>query len=122
MTLQTKTLDAVIGDRVAKVRMARALRVADIAQRLNLSEEDYLAREAGHARFRSRELATLAELFSVAVSCFFEDTEHKSEWTEPLKGFSLADWIEASRNREGLRQLLQPDRVSASDPQTGKAA
>ncbi len=122
MTLKSKTLDAAIGGRVAAVRKARERRAADMAEQLNLSEADYIAREAGHERFRSRDLSILSGVLSVEISCFFEDAPHTLERTERLKGVALVEWIEASRNREGLRALLQSDHVSVADPRTEKAA
>ena len=122
MTLKSKTLDAAIGGRVAAVRKARERRAADMAEQLNLSEADYIAREAGHERFRSRDLSILAGVLSVEISCFFEDAPHNLARSERLRGFALVEWIEASRNREGLRALLEFDDVSVADPRTEKAA
>ena len=122
MTLQTQTLDVVIGNRVAAARKARELIAADVAPKLGLSYAEYLACEAGQKRFRSRDLSILARLFTIEVRSFFEDKQFNSERTDRLNGFALADWIETSRNREGLRALLQSEHLSTPDPQTEKAA
>ena len=117
MTLNTETLDAAIGRRGATARNAVGYNAIQVAARLNLSEVDYRARETGHERFRSRELSILAKLFSIEVRSLFED-----EGAGAAREFALADWIEASRHREGLAALLQSEKDAAPDPLRVKAA
>lgn len=122
MTIKTETLDTSIGRRVAAARTTSGCLARDSAARLKLSEDSYSARETGHERFRSRDLATLARLFGVDVRSFFEDENQASKRTLSTGEFALADWIEASRHREGLSALLQMDQAAPVGPFKAKAA
>lgn len=118
MTINTETLDALIGRRVEAARTASGYPASEAAARLKLSEEDYLARETGKARFRSRDLSMLAGLFAVELRSLFEDENR----TGATREFALADWIDASRRREGLNALLQLDYPAGPDRLSSEAA
>lgn len=118
MMIKTETLDASIGRRVIAARKASECSEMEAAACLNLAEADYCAREAGRAQFRSREIAALAELFSVEVRSLFEDSDPAADRAD----FALADWINASRQREGLNAVLQSTRDAALDALQAEAA
>ena len=122
MTIRTETLDLSIGRRVAAARTASGCAVTEAAARLNIAEQRYFACELGDHRFRSRDLAILARLFNVDVRRFFEDETPTLGSAALAHGFVLADWIEASRHREGLSALLLSDRDILSDPPNAEAA
>ena len=122
MTIKTETLDLTIGRRVAAARMASGCLASDTAARLDLSVESYSAREKGRERFRSRDLAILARLFGVDVRRFFADESQRLEIAPAASKFALADWIKASRDREGLNALMQADQAASSSPLKAKAA
>lgn len=122
MTIKTEPLDTSIGRRIAAARTASGCTVCEAAAHLKLSEADYCAREEGRQRFRSRDLAALAGLFAIEVRSLFEDESEASDRAAPARGFALADWIEASRHREGLSALLQSDQRIYVDPLKIKAA
>lgn len=120
--IKTETLDASIGRRVTAARKASGCSVKEAAACLTLAEADYCAREAGRERFRSRELSVLAKLFSVEVKSLFEDGFQSDDRAAATRQFALADWIEVSRQREGLSALLQSSKDAGSDPLCAEAA
>lgn len=122
MMIKTETLDASIGRRVIAARKASECSEMEAAACLNLAEADYCAREAGRAQFRSREIAALAELFSVEVRSLFEDSDPAADRATARADFALADWIKASRQREGLNAVLQSARDAALDALQAEAA
>ena len=122
MTIKTEPLDTSIGRRIAAARKESGYPVSEAAAYVNLSEADYRAREDGRERVRSRDLSALARLFGIEVRKLFEDKYDASECTAPVREFALADWIEASRHREGLNALLQTDQGAYVDSLKTKAA
>lgn len=122
MTNKTNPLDVAIGNRVAAVRLARGDLAVDVARQLRLPEADYIAREAGEERFQARDISRLAGLFSVEVRRFFEDAPSSSGAAERPTGFSLSDWVEASRRSEGLSALLDLQDRADRDPVAAEAA
>ena len=122
MMIKTETLDASIGRRVIAARKASECSEMEAAACLNLAEADYCAREAGRTQFRSREIAALAELFSVEVRSLFEDSDPAADRAAARADIALADWIKASRQREGLNAVLQSTRNAALDALQAEAA
>lgn len=66
------SIDAQIGECVAKQRILASIRVNAAAQRCGLSPEEYLAGERGERRFRAKELFALAIFFDVRLATFLD--------------------------------------------------
>jgi len=69
-------IDLAIGCRIAELRAAKGLPAEKVAQELNLTVDQYVAREEGRERFYASQLFQLADLLNVGMAEFYRSLRY----------------------------------------------
>ena len=85
MTEYASKIDAFVGDRIRRKRIACGFSANELARNLGVSAEDIKDFETGAVRVGARRLLRLGEIFGVSTSYFFHADESAVADPEPVE-------------------------------------